>query len=422
MSGASPANLGRPGGPAQRPRDEVRLARAALSRLVEPGDHTAAVLVGAVGPCRALAVMTGQDCLTGDEHQRAAAEAGSDETWTRRFAAGRRRWQTRAAQLDPAADLIAMHRMGGGLLIPEDDAWPRQLDDLGIERPFGLWYRGEVPPPEVGDTLAAVGSREATSYGRLVTERLIGQAAQAGLSIVSGGAYGIDGIAHRTALERGVGRPTTLAVLAGGLDRFYPSGHRQMLGQIAATGLLLSEMPPGASPTRHRFLHRNRLIAALAGAVVVLEARWRSGAQNTAHHALRIGREVGVVPGPITSPSSAGCHRLLLETPARLVMDTESVLDLVPGGRPVQGEPGLALMVPDGRRARDRAAVDVLDELDELESRVYEALAPRTHRCVDELSTAAGLPVPQLLTGLQRLARRGLAEQSDQRWRAVRPS
>lgn len=407
---------------ARADRDTARLARAALSRLVEPGDETALTVIEVLGPDQALAVLTARRRLQGDEEEQLveAAAAGGD-AWRRRFRAGLRRWAPRAAELDPARDLVAVHRLGGGLLIPEDPAWPEALDDLGPRRPVGLWTRGTARLPEPGRTLAVVGSREATAYGRAVTAQLVGPLAAEGVTVLSGGAYGIDGHAHRVALESGRAQPPTVAVLAGGLDRFYPAGHADLLRAVMDRGLLLSEMPPGASPTRHRFLHRNRLIAALAAGVLVVEARWRSGAQNTASHALDLGRELGVVPGAVTSPSSAGCHRLLAETPARLVADTEAAWALLPdhaqppGPRP--SRPGRPSGPAPSCGLRDDAVARPEDGLSEQELLVYDALPVRAHVGVDRLAVTAGLPVPLLLAVLQRFARTGLAEERDRCWR-----
>lgn len=419
--------------PHPRP-DGARLARAALTRLVEPGDELAVQTVAALGPERALALLTGRDRLQPAERDLLSDHAGSGPALGRRWSAGLARWAPRAERLDPARDLVALHRLGGGLLIPEDDAWPAALHDLGAAAPLGLWFRGAGTLPAAARALAVVGSREATAYGRQVTSAIVSRAVRAGACVVSGGAYGIDGAAHRAALDAArdlrpghadAGAPgpvPTVAVLAGGLDRFYPAGHEDMLRAVMEAGLLLSEMPPGASPTRYRFLHRNRLIAALSGAVVVVEARWRSGAQNTAGHALALGREVGVVPGPITSPSSAGCHRLLQEAPVRLVADPAQALDLLPPDRGAGGGPGRSDAVADAPAAASaepahESTARPTDGLSVEELLVCEALPVRRAVDVDALTVSAGLSLPTVLAVLTRLARRGLAERVDDRWR-----
>ena len=165
--------------------------------------------------------------------------------------------------------------------------------------------------------------------------------------VVSGGAYGIDAAAHRGALALG---GTTVLVSAGGLDRPYPPGNGRLFEAVAESGLLVSESPPGSAPQRHRFLTRNRLIAALSGATIVVEAARRSGAINTAAHARGLGRVLLAVPGPITSALSVGCHDLLSHEsdPAVLVTSLEDVLSTVSG----------LDAVPTARRRPDGAAPD----------------------------------------------------------------
>lgn len=284
--------------------ESIRRARAALTALVEPGDEQAHRLVRELGPERALEEMTAE---------------GS-------------RWADRARVLDPDRDLEAMAALGGGLLIPEDEAWPAALNRLGADVPLGLWFQGAGMIPQWGKALAVVGSRASTAYGTAVTSQIAGHVVRAGVCVVSEGPYGIAGAAHHGALDAGADLPgftVTVAVLAGGLGQFYPSGHAELLDRIAEAGLLLSQMPPGAPPTRNSFLHRNRLIAALCGAVVVTESSYRSGAQDIATHALDLGSRVGAVPGPITSASSAGCHRLLKEPPVSMITEPDEALDLL---------------------------------------------------------------------------------------------
>lgn len=279
--------------------------------------------------------------------------------------------------------------------------------------------------PRAQQTLAVVGSREASAYGRTVTRALSGGVSRHGTTVLSGGAYGIDALAHQSALGEGTGRPVTAAVLAGGLDRFYPAGNEDLLREVARQGLLLSEMSPGTSPTRHRFLQRNRIIAALAGAVLVVEARWRSGAQNTAGHALGLGRELGVVPGPVTSSTSAGCHRLLRESPAVVVTSAEEALELLPGAPPTATVGG----TQDPRTACDPSLGGGAgegpprphDHLTLEELLVYEALPLRTAAAVDRLCAVAGLGPGTVMGVLQRLKRQGLAEQRAAGWRRPAP-
>jgi DNA processing protein len=400
-----------------------RIARAALTRLVEPGDVLGAAAVRLWGAVRAVDVLTGREQPGPDERQALSLhlqEAGRPLT-SRGWQRGRERWSARTATLAPERDLETLHHLGGGLLIPGDPGWPPAVEDLGPAAPVALWYRGTGGMPRAETTLAIVGSREASPYGRTATRTLTGGIGARGITVLSGGAYGIDALAHQTALGSGTGEPVTAAVLAGGLDRFYPAGNEQLLRDVASSGLLLSEMSPGTSPTRHRFLQRNRLIAALSGAVLVVEARWRSGAQNTAGHALGLGRDLGVVPGPITSATSAGCHRLLRESPAAIVTDVDEALELLPGGPaagPGAGAPaGTAARSPHAGGSGRGADARPHDHLTVEELLVYEALPLRRAAPVDRLCSVAGLGPGTVMGVLQKLRRQGLAEQQAVGWR-----
>lgn len=229
--------------------------------------------------------------------------------------------------------------------------------------PLVLWAQGPARLDEVAHRAAAVvGTRAATAYGEQVAGDLVAGLVQRDVAVVSGGAYGIDGAAHRAALDcDGV----TVAVLAGGLDVAYPSGHSALLHRIGQHGLLFTEYAPGVRPARYRFLTRNRLVAAMAGATVVVEAGLRSGAANTAAWARALGRVVAAVPGPVTSSASAGCHALL-RNGAELITRAEHVVELI-------GHIGELA-------AEEPHPVTPLDGLGEAERRVYEALPRRGHR------------------------------------------
>ena len=188
-----------------------------------------------------------------------------------------------------------------------------------------LWYIGSIPPPT--PTVAVVGSRKPTSYGRAVNARITGELARHGIVIVSGLAIGHDGLAHRACLDAG---GTTVAVLGNGLAHIYPQTNRTLAQRIVqAGGALISEYPPEAPVFPHQFLERNRLISALADIVVVIEAGERSGTLNTASHALTQGKEVMAVPGNITSPLSTGCNRLIAQG-AGPVLTAQDILDRLP--------------------------------------------------------------------------------------------
>lgn len=190
---------------------------------------------------------------------------------------------------------------------PQEHKYSQGLSELD-DCPKKLYILGKLPEKRL-PSIAIVGSRKPTSYGKEVTEMIAHDMAQAGVVVISGLALGVDSIAHKATLEA---KGTTLAVLANGLDTIYPSTHRNLAKQILESGgALLSEYEPGITPMQHRFLERNRIISGLADAIVVVEAAARSGTLSTAAHALNQGREVFAVPGNITSPLSTGCNALI---------------------------------------------------------------------------------------------------------------
>ena len=317
-------------------------ARAAWSTLVEPGDRVAGRLISLFGPQLALQFLI--ERLRADEIVAQCEDLDELELDTAQFtedlAAGIARWQPRLSSGNALNAVTHASKLGAFLITPEQELWPVGLNDLGMHAPLVLWGRGKRSTLErFQNSLAVVGARASTGYGEHVTMETVSAIAESGVAIVSGAAYGIDGMAHRSALAVG---GTTMAFLAGGVDRFYPSGHDALLGRIIETGLVLAEAPCGYAPTKWRFLLRNRLIAASTQATVVMEAGWRSGSLNTANHAATLGRPLGVVPGPVTSASSAGCHRLLREYDAVCVTTASEMLELLPGQPPALSESELA--------------------------------------------------------------------------------
>lgn len=261
-----------------------------------------------------------------------------------------------------------------------------------------------------------VGARAATAYGEHVAADLGSGLADRGVTVVSGGAFGIDVAAHRGALAAdGV----TVALLAGGIDRPSPAGNLDLLERLAdGGGALVAECPPGTVPSRSRFLQRNRLIAAVAGATVVVEAAWRSGALSTAARAGELLRPLGAVPGPVTSMASAGCHRLLRDGAAVCVTDAGEVVELLD---PPDGAPGPA----DGS-ATDRTAGrgrrpdgDPTDRADSLASRVLDALPARRGIAVETVARRAGLSEREVGAELGLLELAGAVRRVDGRWSAT---
>lgn len=351
-------------------------AAAVWSCLTEPGDGVAGALISEMGAVEALDVAV-RDADTGN----VAVDAG------------RRRWRARWATVDDAFDRA--RRVRASLIVPGSAKWPAAVEDLGIHSPHALWTRGDAEAlRRGGSALALVGARAATAYGEHVTAELATQLSHRGASIVSGGAYGIDGMAHRACLAAG---GVTVAVLAGGVDRAYPAGHADLLGRIAGgPGVVVAEVPCGTAPTKWRFLQRNRLIAALSRATVVVEAGWRSGSLNTAGHAAALGRPLGAVPGPVTSAASAGCHRLLREYDARCITSADDAAELY-GGAETSGSTS-----PD--RTDDR-------------TRVLDALSFRSPRTPEDVALRAGFAPEEARGLLAVLELEGRARRGPDGWR-----
>ncbi|EMY35823.1 DNA protecting protein DprA [Arthrobacter crystallopoietes BAB-32] len=394
---------------------EERRARAALARLMEPSDWVGLGLVASVGPIDALRIATGAlapgNGLEAELLRVLDRRSGQPEQSM--LQDGLQRWAPRVKDLAPERDLATMERLGGQLLVPGDELWPPALADLELGEPLCLWVRGDpaLAVPPANRTVALVGSRDSTNYGNSVTGDIAAGLTQRGYCVVSGGAYGIDAQAHRSALAAAEdpSLPATMAVMACGLDRYYPAGNEELLRSIAARGLLLAEVPPGSAPTRWRFLQRNRLIAALSGTTVVVEARWRSGALNTAHHAAGLGRPVGAVPGSVYSANSAGTHRLLRDGSAVCVTDAAEVAELAgPFDALASSTPQEVLADHDGLGVEDLLLLD--------------ALPVRKGVSVDKLVPVAGLPARTVLAGLGRLQARGLAAQDGSGWRRAQSS
>ncbi|OBI42259.1 DNA protecting protein DprA [Mycobacterium kyorinense] len=371
--------------------DPTLQAWAYLSRVAEPPCAELAGLVERVGPREAA-----------DRIRR-----GQVDDALARFTEARR-------EIDRAAeDLELLVRCGGRLITPDDDEWPMlafaAFGGAAVAAkpqgrvPMVLWAIGpERLDQVVGRAAAVVGTRACTTYGECVAADLAGGLAERDVAVVSGAAYGIDGAAHRAALAAdGV----TVAVLAGGIDIPYPAGHSGLLHRISRHGLLVTEYPPGVRPARHRFLTRNRLVAACANAAIVVEAGLRSGAASTAAWARSLGRVVGAVPGPVTSSVSAGCHALLRDG-AELVTRAEDIVELVGRIGELASEP-----------SRPTTA---LDGLSDIERHVYEALPGRGAASIDEIAVAAGLTPARALGPLAMLELAGLAERREGRWRIVR--
>jgi DNA protecting protein DprA len=220
--------------------------------------------------------------------------------------------------------LQSIHDAGSVFLIPTDPNWPQSVSDLAAP-PIGLVIKGD-PAFLSRDSLAIVGSRNPTKYGLRIAQDFAASFVDRQWAIISGGAYGIDAAAHKGAL---IAEGITVAVIATGIDISYPAGHARLFAEIAELGCLVSEVPPGTSAVPARFLARNRIIAALSNATLVVEAAFRSGSLRTARDAAELMRPVMAIPGPITSPVSEGCHRLIGERAAEIVTSVADAVEFL---------------------------------------------------------------------------------------------
>jgi DNA processing protein len=220
--------------------------------------------------------------------------------------------------------LAAIAQSGGVFITPEDLSWPTRVNQLAIP-PLGLIVKGDLSILN-NPSLAIVGTRNPTPYGVRLAGDFAAGFVDREWDIISGGAYGIDTAAHRGAL---VAEGRTIAVIASGIDVQYPAGNARLFDEICENGAIISEVMPGVTAMPHRFLIRNRLIAALSLSTLVVEAAFRSGSLRTARDAAELMRPVMAIPGPISSPSSEGCHRLIGERAAELVTSVADAMELI---------------------------------------------------------------------------------------------
>ena len=266
------------------------------------------------------------------------------------------------------------------MLVPGEPGYPKALEDLP-DPPAWLFVRGRLPDAR---TVAVVGARKCSPYGREVAETLGGGLASAGVCVVSGAAIGVDAAGHRGAL--GAGGPT-VAILGSGIDVLHPPSNRRLIGEVAACGAVLSEYPPGTPPEPRRFPARNRIVAALSEAAVVVEGAFGSGSLITAELALELGRPVLAVPGPITSPLSEAPLGLISDG-AGLVQGADDVLE------------ALGLLGGEG-------ATRSVPNLPETEQRALESVAG-TPMTAESVALTSGLPPGEVLAALASLELRGL--------------
>ena len=359
-----------------------RDALIALAHSVEPGDARMGRLVAREGPGQAVSRI--RHSATGLPH--------GDGVRLRLSAAEPDRAEERAAAV------------GSRIVTRVDREWPSQLDALGDQAPFALWVVGAANLRMIAlRSVAIVGARACTSYGEELARSWAAELSGEQWCVISGGAFGIDAAAHRGVLAAS---GVTICVLAGGVDMPYPHAHDALIARIADEGLVISESPPGEAVRRQRFLSRNRLIAAASRATLVIEAAARSGTIATARSATSMNRPVLAVPGPVTSPASAGCHRMIRDGEAILVESAADVIELLDLSR--------------GRGSAEPLRADARDRLSEGLRQVLDAMPTRRPVSADAVAVAAGLPTTVVWSALGVLEAQGWVSQESTGWRLAR--
>jgi DNA processing protein len=361
---------------------EERWARVAWSYLAEPAAAEVVVALESHGAVGALALL-----------REGRLGCGRDLT-------------SRLGRLDLDALVHAIRARGAHVIVPDDPEWPGGVDRH--ERPpYCLYVRGERDLAALTErAVSIVGSRAASDYGLRAATELAEGLSDRGYTVISGAAHGIDGAAHRGALACGA---STVALLACGVDVAYPRAHAGLLDDVARGGAVVAEVPIGCAPYRSRFIARNRLIATLARATVVVEASLRSGSLVTAREARDHHLPVGAVPGPVSSVGSAGCHALIRDTGAVLVTDAGEAAELA-------GRIGEHLLP--GPRSTERLPED---DLDPTAYAVWSAVPLRRSSTTAQLSVASGVGVDQILPIVAVLEAEGLVLRIGDRWRKARP-
>jgi DNA processing protein len=346
--------------------ESERQALITLAQIIEPGDQSMIQRIWRIGARSALDYLQSPTC-----------------SWPQ-AAVLRRRLDQPRREISDARIVTAF-----------DAEWPGQLNDLAEHRPLALWVRGSANLRlMMVRSIAIVGARAATPYGIRVCQSWIPELCQSGFTIVSGAAFGIDASAHRAAL--GV-NGMTAAVLACGVDVAYPASHDALIERIAEEGVVISESPPGEQVRRQRFLTRNRIIAALTRATVVVEAAVRSGTTSTANAASSLLRPVMAVPGPVTSIESVGCHELIRQAQAVLVTSPSDIIEII--------DPGSISLPPEMPTLWDNLTRD--------QQRVLDAFPRRGNVDPDELCLRAGLSMGAVLTAIAHLEVQGAVRQEE---------
>jgi DNA processing protein len=367
------------------------IAATAISVVTEPGDRMAGALAKALGAPGLLELLINgfEPELVLDSVRRAGAADQLAEIFgdlPATIADSRQRWLPRFSKQAVTSVLQRSKQLGLRLLLRGDSYWPTGLDDLEQGAPAVIFTQGNYKIlGRLADGVSIVGSRSCTDYGAKITSKLVAELAFNKRPTVSGGAIGIDSHVHTQSLRNSL---PTVAVMAGGLDRKYPSSNSKLFQEIALNGVLIAELSPGVAPTRWRFLQRNRLIAALTPTTVVIEAGIRSGSIRTANNAIELNRELFAVPGPLTSVASAGTNYLIAEGKARALFDTKLITAEL--SEPAKSQDGSALLV---------RAQDALRELRQATGEEISKAAGLTHYelslAIDELKARNQVTVVQ---------------------------
>ena len=375
MGGMSPQSVAEPD----------RIGRLLLSQWCEAADRALGARVRQLGAHGVVEeILAGRSPLPASTGVAGRVPAGTayDEAVTR--------W------VEPA--WTTAERLGARYVVPGDPEWPTQLDDLGDAMPLGLWVAGAGHLRLLAlRSISVVGARSATAYGEGIARELGAHLAESGWLTVSGGAFGIDAAAHRGALAVD---GTTACVLAGGVDVPYPRSHADLLARIRESGVLISEAPLGGAAMRHRFLTRNRIIAALSRGTVLVEAAVRSGGRSTVREARDLHRVVMAFPGPVTSPMSAGCHVVIRDEAALLVASPREVLALVEGR-----------LAPE-----DQPLAGIGDGLGWRERRVLDAVPARRPAPLANIARLAGLGLAEAMAALGTLDALGHVARAGEGW------
>lgn len=326
--------------------------------------------------------------------------------------------QSRYEWFQPLADLQTAASVDARLITPDDDAWPGPMlaESFHASRtgdgpkshcddaipPHGLWVKGSNIRSLTEKAITIVGTRAFTRYGYSIAADISAECAAHGWTVVSGGALGIDISAHRGALAAG---HATIAVIANGIDIAYPAAHRKDFDDISHAGAVITEYPPGTRPARHRFLTRNRLSAALGDGVIVIEAGYRSGALNTVSWAETMNKRIFALPGPVTSRSSHGCHRLIRDGRAELI---ESGADLIESLSPLG-------LVDSDVELQMKFPPRPVQRLERSSLRVFDAVSDQGSHAT-AIAASAGLPLAQTMSILCELKTKGFINRVGNLW------